>query len=104
MAVKTANVVARVEPNVKVEAENIMEQLGLPVSVVINALYKKIIRTKSIPFSFSLMEEPMARDEMNDVMFNQMMQRGLEEAKADKSRDVNDVFSDLMEMEIDMSE
>jgi hypothetical protein len=46
----------------------------------------------------------MARDEMNDVMFNQMMQRGLEEAKADKSRDVNDVFSDLMEMEIDMSE
>ena len=53
MAAKTANVMARVEPSVKEQAEEIMEMLGIPVSVVINTLYKQIIMTRSIPFSLS---------------------------------------------------
>ena len=48
MAAKTANVMARVEPSVKEQAEEIMEMLGIPVSVVINTLYKQIIMTRSI--------------------------------------------------------
>jgi len=43
MATKTANVLARVEPDIKEKAETIMSQLGIPVSVVINMLYKQII-------------------------------------------------------------
>ena len=42
MAAKTANVMARVEPSVKEQAEEIMDMLGIPVSVVINTLYKQI--------------------------------------------------------------
>ena len=52
MATKSANVLARVEPEIKEKAESIMSQLGLPASVVINALYKQIIVTKSIPFRY----------------------------------------------------
>ena len=54
MATKTANVLARVEPDIKAKAEGIMAQLGVPASVVINMLYKQIIMTKSIPFSLSV--------------------------------------------------
>lgn len=39
MASKTANVMARVEPQVKEQAEEIMDMLGIPVSVVINTLH-----------------------------------------------------------------
>ena len=39
---------ARVEPNVKEQAEEIMDMLGIPVSVVINTLYKQIIMTDSL--------------------------------------------------------
>ena len=39
MAAKTANVLARVEPDVKEQAENILSQLGIPASVLINMLY-----------------------------------------------------------------
>ena len=59
MASKTANVLARVEPSVKEQAESIMSQLGIPVSVVINMLYKQIILTKSIPFSLALPSRPL---------------------------------------------
>ena len=95
MATKTANVMARVEPSVKEQAEAIMEMLGIPASVVINTLYKQIIMTRSIPFSLSVPAAPVARDEMDEDAFNAMMARGMNEAKTDNSRDASDVFADL---------
>ena len=95
MATKTANVMARVEPSVKEQAEEIMDMLGIPVSVVINTLYKQIIMTRSIPFSLSVPTAPVARDELDDAAFHAMMERGLKEAKAAQSRLASDVFADL---------
>ena len=95
MASKTANVMARVEPQVKEQAEEIMDMLGIPVSVVINTLYKQIIMTHSIPFPLSVPKVPVARDELDDATFSAMMERGLKEAKADQSRLASDVFADL---------
>ena len=95
MATKTANVLARVEPEVKEEAESIMSQLGVPASVVINMLYKQIIIKKGIPFPLSVSSEPRARDEMSMQDFNRIMQEGLDDAKTDTSRPVADVFYDL---------
>ncbi len=95
MATKSANVLARVEPEVKEQAESIMSKLGLPASVVINALYKQIIMTKSIPFSLSLPKEPTTLDSMNTKEFNSIMETGLSQAKAGQSRSATDVFADL---------
>ena len=95
MATKSANVLARVEPKVKEQAESIMSQLGLPASVVINALYKQIIMTKSIPFSLSLPKEPPVLDSMTAKEFDSIMETGLKQAKSDQSRPATDVFADL---------
>lgn len=95
MATKSANVLARVEPEIKEKAESIMSQLGLPASVVINALYKQIIMTKSIPFSLSIPKEPPALDSMTTKEFNSIMETGLKQAMADQSRPAADVFADL---------
>lgn len=95
MATKSANVLARVEPEVKEQAEEILSKLGVPASVVINMLYKQIILTKSIPFSLSLPKEPAALDSMTTEEFNSIMETGLSQAKSDQSRPVADVFADL---------
>lgn len=95
MATKSANVLARVEPEVKEQAESIMSQLGLPASVVINALYKQIIMTKSIPFSLSLPKEPATLDSMTNEEFDAIMGKGLSQAKNDISYPVADVFDKL---------
>ena len=94
MATRTANVMARVEPDVKEQAEGILDQLGIPASVVINALYKQIIYRNGIPFSLILPTAPVARDEMTDAEFA-MMQAGMEDAKADRSRPASEVFAEL---------
>lgn len=95
MATKTANVMARVEPDIKEQAETIMAQLGVPASVVINMLYKQIIMTRSIPFTLSIPSAPLSRDEMDDETFNAIMQRGMDDVKAGRTRPAADVFADL---------
>lgn len=95
MATKTANVLARVEPRDKERAESIMAQIGVPASTVINMLYKQIILTKSIPFSLSLPNSVPVRDEMDDAAFNAMMQAGMDDAKAGRSRPAGEVFAEL---------
>ena len=95
MATKTANVLARVEPDIKAKAEGIMAQLGVPASVVINMLYKQIIMTKSIPFSLSVSNSFQTLDEMSEEYVNLMMQKGLTDAKAGNSRSAKSVFNDL---------
>lgn len=95
MATKNATILARVEPEVKEQAESIMSKLGVPASVVINMLYKQIIMTKSIPFSLSLPKEPGTLDSMTTKEFDSIMKNGLEQAKSDQSRPVADVFTEL---------
>ena len=47
---KTANLYARIEPEIKNKAESILEELGIPVSNAINMFYKQIILQRGIPF------------------------------------------------------
>ena len=95
MATKTANVLARVEPDIKEKADSIMAKLGVPASVVINMLYKQIVMTKSIPFPLSIPTGLVTMDEMDTVTFDAVMEKGLYEAKADRSRSASEVFSEL---------
>lgn len=94
MATKTANVTARVHPEIKKQAEEVLEQLGVPVSVLIDSLYRQIILTNSIPYSFSLPAMP-TRDTMTDAQFNAVMAKGLEEAKNGKGKDVDEAFAEI---------
>ena len=94
MASKTANVTARVQPEIKQQAEDILERLGIPVSVLIDSLYRQIIMTNSIPYSFSV-PALQTRDSMSDAQFNAMMAKGLSEAKAGQGMDIEDAFAEI---------
>ena len=95
MAAKTANVLARVEPEVKEQAEAIMAQLGIPASVVINMLYKQIIMRKAIPFPLMVVEVPKARDEMSDEEFRMMLSTGLEQAERGEGIPADEFFAQI---------
>ncbi len=94
MATKTANVTARVQPEIKQQAEEVLEQLGIPVSVLIDSLYRQIIMTNSIPYSFSV-PTLQTRDTMTDAQFNAMMAKGLTDAKAGQGASVEDAFEEI---------
>ena len=69
MATKSANVTARVQPEIKRQAEAVLEKIGLPVSVLIDTLYRQIIMTGGVPYSLTVANLP-TRDNMTDAEFN----------------------------------
>ena len=95
MADKTANVTARIQPEIKESAEAILEKLGIPVSVFIDMTYRQVIANNGVPFSVSIPRMITTRDEMTDTQFDSIMERGLMQAKSDDSRLAKDVFADL---------
>ncbi len=95
MASKTSNVVARVEPEIKEQAEEIMAQLGIPVSVVINMLYKQIILKRAIPFSLSLSTQIRTLDSIDKKTFDSILKTGLTQAQSGESLDAKAAFEAL---------
>ena len=92
---KDSTVSARVENNVKLEAEDILQKLGIPVSVVINSLYRQIIYHRGVPFSLTIPSEPRTIDVMSDAELDTKLQRSYKQALASEGRSMNDVFDDL---------
>lgn len=95
MATKTANVNARIQQDIKQQAEAILTRMGLPRSVAIDMFYRQIIMHDGIPFPVIIPSFVPARDEMSEKEFNAMMQTGYEQAKADDSFDIDEVFDEL---------
>ncbi len=92
---KVATVSARVDTEVKAQAEEILQDLGLPVSVVINALYHQIIYTNGIPFNLTLPRAPRTADAMTGEEVSAMLQHSYAQSVAGKARPFDELFDEL---------
>ena len=95
MATKTANVTARIQPNIKEQAEAILDRLGIPVSVFIDMTYRQVIMRDGVPFSLDIPDKLVTRDTTTQAEFDMMMQTGLVQAKKNDSVSVDEAFSQL---------
>ena len=95
MAVKTANVTARIQPNIKEQAEAILDRLGIPVSVFIDMTYRQVIIRDGVPFSLDIPDKFATRDSITKAEFDTMMQTGLSQAKRNDSVSVDEAFEQL---------
>lgn len=92
MAAKTANVTARIQPNIKEQAEAILERLGIPVSVFIDMTYRQVIMRDGVPFSLDIPDKFITRDTLTKAEFDTMMQNGLTQVKCDDSVSVDEMM------------
>ena len=95
MSAKSANIIARVEPEIKEQAESIMEQLGLSASGVINMLYRQIILRNGLPFSVTIPAAPPTLDTMTREEFDAMLAKGLAQAEAGEGVSLYEAFQSL---------
>lgn len=92
---KDSTVSARVENNIKNEAEDILKQLGVPVSVVINSLYRQIIYYRGIPFPLTVPSEPKTMDTMSDAALDETLRHSYAQSVRGEGRPLGDVFDEL---------
>ena len=84
---KDTSISIRMDSELKENAENVIEQFGLNMTVVVNMLFRQIVREQAIPLSMSL-TPPIST--LDDLM----------SAKADRSagykgRSLNAVIEDM---------
>lgn len=92
---KDATVSARVENGVKTEAEEILQKLGIPVSVVINSLYRQIIYRHGVPFSLTIPPVPATLDTMSDEELNAKLQHSYEQSLKGQGKPYDEVFDEI---------
>lgn len=77
MATKTANLYARIEPDIKEQAESILTALGISASNAINLFYKQIILQRGLPFEVKLPEtKPLAIGSMTEKELDEALEKG----------------------------
>lgn len=96
MAQKSANLYARIEPDVKERAESILSALGVPASSAINMFYKQIILHRGLPFEVSLpISRPIALAEMSAVELSAELDKGYTDMIEGRTKPTKDVFSSI---------
>ena len=77
MATKSANLYARIEPDVKEQAESILSALGIPASNAINMFYKQIILNRGLPFEVKIpTAKPVNVAELTEAELNAELEKG----------------------------
>ena len=95
---KTANLYARIEPEVKEQAEAILLALGIPASSAINMFYKQIILQRGLPFEVKMPNRrPMDVSELSGEAFDGEGEKGLADIKAGRTKSAKAAFEDLPE-------
>lgn len=96
MASKTANLYARIEPDVKEQAESILTALGIPVSGAINMFYKQIILQRGLPFDVKLpAAKPMSINELTKEELDTEIEKGYADMLAGRTEPADKVFADI---------
>ena len=93
---KSANLYARIEPDLKEQAESILAALGIPASNAITMFYKQIVLQRGMPFEMKLpAARPLDVSTMTDEQFHAELEKGFADIAAGRTRPAKQVFDDI---------
>ncbi len=77
---RTSNVFARVEPEIKEQAEQVLDRLGIPMSNAVGMFLRQVVLQRGIPFEMKLPQEmPLAYSSMTKEQFDSEIEKGMED-------------------------
>lgn len=92
----TAAVYARIDANLKENAENILLQLGISPSSAIQMLYSQIVLTRGLPLDLHLpAAKPAAVGGMSRAELDAELEKGIASLQAGKTYTTDEVDAEL---------
>ena len=93
---KTANIYTRVDSDVKENAENILKQLGIPMSNAIGIFLRQVILHNGMPFDITLpAPKPLEIGSMSNEQLNAELEKGFDDAREGKLISADDVEAEM---------
>ena len=96
---KTSTLNLRVNPTLKQNAEEILSQLGVPMSTAMKMFLNQVVFVGGIPFSVTLPNVPERIDatKMTEAEVHAKIQRGYDDYQSGRVQDAACVFSEFRE-------
>ncbi|SHI17583.1 DNA-damage-inducible protein J [Sporobacter termitidis DSM 10068] len=83
---RTSNVFARVEPEIKEQAEAVLDQLGIPMSSAIGIFLRQVVLQRGLPFDLKLpASQPLSAGALSEEQFNAEIEKGLADLRMGKT-------------------
>ena len=92
---KSANLYARIEPEIKEQAEAILNALGIPASNAITMFYKQVILQRGLPFAVKLPEPPLDLSRMTAEQLDTELEKGYTQMLEGQTIPAKQVFDQL---------
>ena len=94
---RTANVFTRVDPNIKAQAETVLEQLGISMATAMEIYLRQIALQRKIPFEMKLpdVSKPIAIGALTDEEFNALMDKAAKSYADGLCTDVADFRAEM---------
>lgn len=75
---RTSNIFARIEPEVKKQAELVLEQLGIPMSKAIELFLRQVALQRGMPFVLKIPQSKVQSiSALTEEQFNAEIEKGL---------------------------
>ncbi len=93
---KTANIFARVEPEVKEGAEAILDSLGISMSNAVSMFLRQVIIQKGIPFEVRLnVKKPLCMGGLTEEQLAAELEKGMEDIREGRVYSIEEVGAEL---------
>ncbi len=90
-ATRTASVFTRVDSETKEQAEQILNELGIPMSNAIGMFLKQVVMHRGIPFEMKLPSEPRNVKAITKEQLDEQLQLGMDDVLAGRVISANEV-------------
>ena len=92
---KTANLYARIEPELKEQAESILIALGIPASNAITMFYRQVVLNNGLPFEVKLPSHPLDVRKMTEAELNAALEIGYADIENGRAKPCEEAFADI---------
>ena len=93
---KSASVYARIDPNLKEQAEAILSALGIPTSNAIDMFFKQIVLRRGLPFDVRIpYEVPVSLASLTPEELNAELEQGYADIEAGRTKPLEQAIADM---------
>lgn len=94
---KTSTLNLRINPELKHDAETVLNRLGIPMSTAIDMYLNQIVMLNAIPFSVSIPDVPRSIDvsKMSDEELADKLARGHKQALNGEGKEINEFIKEF---------
>lgn len=93
---RTSNIYVRVEPNIKEQAEAVLDQLGIPMSNAVSIFLRQVIMQNGLPFDVKIpIQKPLTLPDLSPNEFDREMLKAHSDFESGRIYSLEDVTNAL---------